>query len=143
MPTPLVKSVSMAGARFARRAGSAGEDYREGVEKTGRSWSSATKAAKASYIAGVQEAAGRNAFEKGVEAAGDAKWRERAMKLGPGRFAEGVAAGQSEYEKNVQPFLDVISRTDLPLRGPTGSEGNYQRSALLGRALRAAKTGKR
>lgn len=143
MPAPMVKTASLAGARYARRAAAASGDYKDGVERTSKSWQAAASAGAKNYVQGVQEAAGRGAFEKGVAAAGDAKWKKMAMEKGPGRYAEGVQTGQDEYQRGVAPFLEVIGRTDIPMRGPTGSEANYQRSTTIARALRQAKVGKR
>lgn len=143
MAAPVVKSPQQAAGRWQRRASSAGGEYREGVEKTGKSWSAAAGAAKQNYIAGVQEAQGRDAFARGVAAAGDSKWRGNAIAKGPGRYSEGVNVGQGDYERGVAPFLEVASRTDLPMRGATGSESNYQRSVTMAKAFRAAKTGRK
>src|SRR5262245_37465264 len=143
MPSPVVKSPQQAAGRWQRRASSASGEYREGVERTGKSWSAAAAGAKANYIAGVQEAQGRDAFAKGVAAAGDQKWRANAVAKGPGRFAEGVNVGQGDYERGVAPFLEVASRTDLPMRGATGSESNYQRGVTVAKACSAEKTGRK
>jgi hypothetical protein len=143
MPAPIVKSAQQAGGRWSRRASSAGGEYTEGVERTGKSWQANATAAKAAYIAGVTEANGRDAFAKGIAGAGDQKWRTNALRKGPGRFAEGVQVGQPDYERGVGPFLEVASRTDLPLRGATGSEGNYARAVTMAKAFRAAKTGRK
>lgn len=139
MPTPNVKSSAQAGSKWSRRASSAGPEYTAGVESTQADWAGAASAAKAAYIAGVQEAQGRDAFAKGVTGAGTQKWRQNALKKGPGRFAEGVMVGTDDYARGVQPFLEVASRTDLPMRGPVGSEANYNRSATMAKAFRAAK----
>jgi len=143
MAAPAVKSASVSAGRWQRRASSASGEYKEGVERTGKSWQAAASAAKGNYIAGVQEAQGRDAFARGVNAAGDQKWRTNALAKGPGRFAEGVNVGQGDYERGVAPFLEVASRTDLPMRGATGSESNYQRSVTMAKAFRAAKTGRK
>jgi len=140
MPTPNVKSPQQAAGRWQRRASSAGPEYEAGVRETTADWAASASAAKASYLQGVQEANSRGAFEKGVQAAGNAKWKNNALKKGPGRFGEGVTIAQDDYAKGVQPFLDVAGRTDLPMRGPVGSEANYQRSVTMAKAMRAAKT---
>jgi|SRR5258705_2455858 hypothetical protein len=140
MPTPVVKSSSVAGGRWLRRAQSAGGEYKAGVEGTQKSWATAAAGAAPAYIAGVQDAQSRGAFAKGVQAAGDQKWRANASAKGPGRFSEGVGMAQPDYERGVAPFLEVASRTDLPMRGATGSEQNYQRSVTMAKAFRAAKT---
>jgi hypothetical protein len=143
MAAPTVKSASTAAGRWQRRASSASGEYRQGVEATQKSWASAAAGASQNYIQGVQDAQGRGAFSKGVQAAGDAKWRNNALAKGPGRFAEGVNVGQGDYERGVAPFLEVAARTDLPMRGATGSESNYQRSVTMAKAFRAAKTGRK
>lgn len=140
MPTPNVKSPAAASGRWQRRASSAGPEYEEGIRTTSADWAQATGAASQAYIAGVQEANSRGAFSKGVTAAGNAKWKNNALKKGPGRFSEGVSVGVDDYARGVQPFLEIASRTDLPMRGPVGSEANYQRSVTMAKAMRAAKT---
>jgi hypothetical protein len=143
MPAPIVKSVSAAAEKWQRRAGSASDEYSRGVQSSQADWAAATSAAKDAWKAGLTEAQGRGAFEKGVVAAGNARWKEMSTKKGPSRFAEGVAVGQSDYQQGVGPYLELIARTDLPPRGATGAEGNYQRVATIGKALRALKTGRR
>lgn len=143
MAAPAVKSASQSAARWQRRASSASGEYKDGVERTQKSWATAAGAAAGNYITGVQDAQGRGAFAKGVQAAGDQKWRNNALAKGPGRFAEGVNVGQGDYERGVAPFLEVASRTDLPMRGARGSEANYQRSTTMAKAFRAAATGRK
>jgi hypothetical protein len=143
MPTPVVKSVTSAAEKWQRRASSAGDEYKRGVESTQADWERATSAAKDAWKQGINDAAARGAFEKGVSSAGNARWKEMSSKKGPSRFAEGVAVGQGDYQSGVAPFLELIARTDLPARGATGSEGNYARVAAIGKALRALKTGRR
>ena len=142
MPPAIVPSVAQVAAKWARRAGSASQEYQEGVERTPKSWAAAASAGEKNYVAGVTAAAGAGRFGKGVAKAGDAKWKRGAVEKGPTRYAQGVSVGQQEYQSQVAPFLEVIGRTDLPPRGPTGSDGNYARVAAIGRALRMAKTGR-
>jgi hypothetical protein len=143
MPPAIVKSVNASAEKWQRRASSAGDEYKRGVESTSADWERATTAAKDAYKQGVNDAAARGAFEKGVAAAGNARWKDMASKKGPARFAEGVAVGQGDYQAGVAPYLELIARTDLPPRGATGSEGNYARVSALGKALRGLKTGRR
>lgn len=140
---PVVKSPSVAAGRWQRRASSASGEYREGVERSQKSWARGAEAGKENYIKGVQEAQGRDAFARGVAEAGDAKWKSNAIAKGPGRFAEGVSIAQGDYERGVAPYLEVASRTDLGQPGPRGSEANYQRSVTMAKAFRAFKTGRR
>jgi hypothetical protein len=136
MAQVVVPDVGRVAAKWARRAGSAGTEYEEGVRGTTRSWAGAAKAAEGNYKAGVTQAAATGRFGKGVDRAGDAKWKRGAMEKGPARFASGVAAAQSDYSAAVGPYLQAIGSIDLPARGPAGSDSNYSRVAAIGKALR-------
>jgi len=143
MPRPVVKAAADVVQKWVRRASSAGTEYEQGVRSTPADWAASAAAAKQSWQTAVTEAAGRDAFAKGVQAAGNQKWRDRAITLGPARFAQGVGAAEPSYSAGIGPVLATIGAVDLPARGVTGSEGNYARSAAIGKALRAAKTGRR
>jgi hypothetical protein len=137
MPAPRVPNVGMVASKWARRAASAGEEYRMGVESTQASWQAASTAAAGSYKQAVADAASKGRYEKGVGRVGDAKWKKGAVEKGPARFAQGVAVAEADYSSQFAPYLEVIGRTDLPPRGPAGAEGNYLRVAAIGKALRA------
>lgn len=140
MPPSIVPNVSRVAEKWARRAASASGEYEQGVMQTPKSWAAAAGAAEKNYVAGVTAAAGAGRFGKGVAKAGDSKWKKNAMEKGPTRYAQGVGVAQADYAGQVGPYLEVIGRTDLPARGPVGSESNYARVAAIGKALRAAKT---
>ena len=137
MATPNVPAVSRVAQKWARRAGSAGQEYADGVQNTPKSWQANTQAAEKNYQAGVTQAAQQGRFGKGVARAGDTKWKKNATEKGPLRFSQGVASAEGDYATQVGPYLEVIGRTNLPERGPTGSDGNYQRVMAIGKALRA------
>ncbi len=137
MPPAIVPSVSRVAAKWARRSASAGQEYSEGVTMSTKSWAGAAAAAEKNYQAGVTAAASAGRFGKGVAKAGDAKWKKGATEKGPGRFAQGVAVAEGDYSAQVAPYLEAISRTDLPARGPRGSQQNYQRTVAIGTALNA------
>ncbi len=139
MPPAVVPAVSRVAAKWARRAASAGQEYTEGIEQTTRNWQAASSAAEANYKAGVTAAANAGRFGKGVSRAGNEKWKKNAIAKGPARFAQGVSVAEQDYSAQVAPFLELIGRTDLPARGPAGSEGNYQRVRAIGMALRGLK----
>lgn len=143
MATATVPSAARAGAKWARRAASASGEYADGVANTTRSWAGNTKAAEKNFEAGVAAAISRKAFGRGVDKAGDAKWKKGATEKGPTRFSQGVSVAEADYAGGVAPFLELISRTNLPERGPVGSDMNFQRVSVLGKALRALKTGGR
>jgi len=142
MAAATVPSVSRVAQKWARRAASAAGEYEQGVASTAKSWAGATAAAEKNYVAAVNAAAAAGRFGKGVAKAGDAKWKKNATEKGPTRYAQGVGVAEQDYAGQVGPFLEVIGRTDLPARGPVGSEQNYARVSAIGKALRQAKTGR-
>lgn len=139
MPQAVVRNPGGAGDKWARRAAGASGDYQQGVSGAGQRWQTNASAARQTWQQGVTAAAGRGAFEKGVQRAGAARYTKGASEKGPGRYAEGVGAGQGDYQAAVAPFLQAIAAVDLPARQPAGSAGNYQRVQAIGTALRKLK----
>lgn len=138
---PAVKSGAATSAKWSRVSAQRTEDYQAGVAAPRTPWAAATAAAEDRYKAGVQDAATRGAFGKGVRAAGDARWSAKATAKGPTRYAEGVQISGPDYAAGVQPYLDTIAATQLPPRYPKGDPRNVQRVAVLSAALRKRKTG--
>ncbi|GAI13894.1 unnamed protein product, partial [marine sediment metagenome] len=83
--------------------------------------------------------AAKDLFAKGVDRAGTAKWRDHALKKGPGRFAEGVYIAGPDYETGFKPYHDAISRVDLGPRFPKRDPRNLNRVKIIVDALIAEK----
>src|SRR5574340_136992 len=98
-----IKSTEAVAAKFAKRAQAAGPDYTEGVKSPKRDQAQAAIDAKGNWAAAVTEAAGRDAFAKGVAAAGTEKWQRKASTIGSQRYPQGVAAAQPDFAKGVAP----------------------------------------
>jgi len=62
MATASVKSTAAAAAKWARRAGSAANEYEQGVTGAGGKWAAAAAAGAQNWQQGVTAAAGRGAF---------------------------------------------------------------------------------
>ena len=138
---PAVKSGSSVAEKWARVTPARSADYTLGIQQPRTPWAAASKASEERYKAGVQEAAARGAYGKGVTAAGDQKWSAKALAKGPSRFAEGVALSAPDYQAGVQPYLDTIAATTLPPRFAKGDPRNVERVKVLAQALRKRKTG--
>jgi len=104
-------------------------------------WAAVTKAADGAYKAGVQAAIARNAFTKGVDAAGTAKWQARSVSVGAERWGPGVLAAVDTYERGFSKYRDAIEKATLPPRYPVGDPRNFDRVKAIGEALRRAKVG--
>lgn len=125
--------------KWVDRASVATEDYKTGVQNPRQSWATATAAAENSYTQGVQKAISEKRFAKGVQKAGDSKWREGALTKGADRFASGVAAAKDRYQSQMQKVVAVIESVSLSPRNEKGNLNNYKRVQEMGSALNQAK----
>jgi hypothetical protein len=136
-----IKSTSDIANKWARVTPQRSEDYKLGVQSPRTPWAAAAKAGEDRYKAGVTEAANAGRYGKGVTAAGDQKWQQKALAKGPARFAEGVAISAPDYQSAVSPYLDTIAATQLPPRYAKGDPRNLERVKAITAALRKKKTG--
>jgi hypothetical protein len=134
-----VKDAAASAAKFKTRAAAAGGDYANGVKAAGADWQTMTAGAGDNYAAGVQAAIGRNAFSKGVTAAGPEKYVRNASGVGAQRYPQGVSAAEGDWQKGTAPYLDTLRNLTPPPRRPKGDPGNYARVQAVGEALRARK----
>lgn len=133
------KDLGQSADKWVRRASVAAPDYENGVRGSGAAWEQGAKAGSENWKQGVTAAASRNAFDKGVTAAGASKWEQKSLEKGPARFAQGVAVSTGDYTKGFGPFLQAIQSATLPPRGPSGDPRNLQRVGTLNNILASLK----
>jgi len=138
---PKIRSAEDISAKYARVTPARATDYADGIKAPKKDWKAETSAAKDAWAAGIQDAIGRGAFDKGVTKAGTEKWQRKAVELGTARWGAGVTAAKGDYQSGFAPFRDVIERTELPPRGAKGDPRNFDRVVKLGTALHAKKIG--
>ena len=109
--------------------------YAAGVEDPLEDWETNTSLAQAAYKAAVSAADIAARFLGGVKRAGTAKWKRKAMAVGPSRFSEGVAVAKDDFRTGFAPHQAVIAATEIPDRKPRGDPANYERSKKIGTAL--------
>ena len=134
-----IKSLSAIREKWSRVTPLRTEDYKIGIEHPKRDWADETEAAKGTWKMGVDQAASQDLFAKGVREAGTGKWRDNALKKGPGRFAEGVMIAAPDYEKGFARFHAAIDRVDLGPRFPRRDPRNLARVKAVVDALIAEK----
>lgn len=117
------------------------EDYKLGIQQPRRDWQEETEAGKENWKIGVDQAHAKDLFAKGVRAAGTAKWKEKALKKGPGRFAEGVYIAGPDYEAGFRPYHAAIEAVDLGPRFPRRDPRNIERVKRIVEALISVKLG--
>lgn len=130
-----------AGAKWARRAGSATQEFTEGVASPRQNWKQATMASEQAHRAGTEAALREKRFVKGVQASTDERWMTKTLGKGAARFAQGVADAQQDYETGVAPYTNALNSVVLPPRGPKGDPNNINRVIAVNKALRQVKTG--
>ena len=136
-----IKSLSAIRDKWTRVTPGRTEDYKIGIQNPKRDWETETIEAKDNWKAGIDAAAGKDLFAKGVAKAGSKKWQEKALKKGPGRFAEGVYIAGPDYEKGFAPFREAIARVDLGPRFPKRDPRNLERVRRVVEALVEEKIG--
>ena len=129
MPRIQVRDTTASAKRFAERGAAALPDYKAGLVGKGAAWEAAAAGSEDNYNAGVQQAISRNAFQKGVKAAGASYFEQRAINVGGSRFADGIRQGAGNWEEGSKPYLDALKNTELSPRGPKGDPRNMQRAS--------------
>jgi len=89
MPIPL-RPLDVVVSKWQKRASAAAPDFSSGVQNPLKDWQKNTLAASDAWKAGVTDAAGRDAFSKGVSAKPTAYWQKRTLDLGVPRYADGI-----------------------------------------------------
>lgn len=135
-----VKDAAASATKFVQRAQAAAPAYQQGVQNAGASWQANATAANDSYVAGVTAAANSGRYQKGVQGAAS-KYETNASGKGAQRYPQGVAAAGPAWQAKTQPFLSTLASLSLPPRRPKGDPANYQRSQMVGDALRKQKVG--
>jgi len=117
------------------------EDYKLGIQNPKRDWEQETTAAKDNWKAGIDAAAAKDMFAKGVTKAGSKKWQDKALKVGPGRFSEGVFIAGGDFEKGFAPYRAAIAAVDLGPKYPKRDPRNLERVKRVVDALVQEKVG--
>lgn len=136
-----IKSLAAIKEKWTRVTPGRIRDYELGIKNPKRDWETETLEAADNWKAGVDSAAAKGLFGKGVKAAGTKKWQDKALKKGPGRFAEGVYIGGDDYAKGFAPFHAAIERVDLGPKFPRRDPRNLERVRRIVDALIAEKLG--
>lgn len=134
-----VPSAEEVAAKWARVTATRQTDYEAGVKDTEVDWAANTASARESFEQGVTAAIQRGAFQRGVAAVGNDRWRRKTVEVGGTRWAPGVRAATDDMRDGVRGSLETIARVALPPRAPKGDPRNLQRVEAVTRALAEAR----
>lgn len=137
-----IKSLAAIKEKWTRVTPTRTEDYTLGVKSPKRDWAAEAIGAKGNWKAGIDAAAAKDMYAKGIANAGTKKWQEKALAKGPGRFAEGVYLAGPDYEKGFAPYRAAIAAVDLGPKFPRRDPRNLDRVKRVVTALVEAKVGK-
>lgn len=130
-----IKSAADIARKWADVTPQRSRQWEEEIRATAdQDWQAPTVAAAPVWEQGVQEAAARGMFARGVEAAAG-KWKRKALAVGPARFGPGVRAAETDHQQGFAPYRETIAGLTLSPRGPRGSMANYERVREVGEAL--------
>ena len=130
-----IRDASSIGKKWAEVTPGRAAQYEQGVKNPVRDYAANAQAAAPAYNAGVQASIARGGFQKGVAKAGNAKWQDRAAKLGPARYGPGVQAAVGDFDAGFAPYREAIAGVALPPRGPRRSPQNLQRVNAMVQAI--------
>ncbi|MBA7556020.1 hypothetical protein ES705_48714 [subsurface metagenome] len=135
-----VKPIDQVVDKWKRRVAVAGPDYEYGIKNPKRPWAASAIAAEDLQAEGSRRAIDDKMYVKGIKRVGDEKWREMAEKKGPNRFREGVNLAEPYYREGVEPYLNALSRLELPGPWPKGDPRNItERVGLIASTLHELK----
>lgn len=135
-----IKDTASLAKKFINRAGAASKDYEDGVRAAGADWENGAKNGGDNYRIAVTQAASEGRYERGISAAGAAKYVQKATTLGPQRFQTGVQAAEGDWARGSQPYLDALKGVELPPRRPRGQ--NAARAQAVADRLHQMRVGK-
>jgi len=136
-----IKSLAAIRDKWTRVTPGRIEDYKIGIQNPKRDWEEEALEAKGNWKAGIDAAAAKDLFAKGIKKAGTEKWKKNALKKGPGRFAEGVYIAGDDYAEGFKPYREAIAAVDLGPRFPRRDPRNLERVKRVVEALIATKLG--
>lgn len=138
---PAIRDISKLAEKYQRVTPAREAEYRFGVENPKEKWSEEAVKASGAWKSGVQDAAAKDLYAKGVAKVGDAKWQRNAIRKGveQRRWATEVAVAGPAYQTGFAPYAETIKATSLPPRGAKGDPRNIDRVAAMAAALRAKK----
>lgn len=136
---PAVKNLERSSKKWVNASSAAIGEYEAGVRNPKTDWADSTKKAAPAYKAGITAAMAAGRFEKGVAAAGTAKWQKNAIEKGVIRWPEGIRVAEANWRAGFEPYAAALSSLSLSERGPKGDPRNYKRVQEVGDLLHKTK----
>ena len=136
-----IKSVEDIASKWADVTPGRAPYYEAEVKVAGPEWKAGATAGQKAYESAMRDpkVLARRKAKITDEAAG--KYQDKAGTVGPGRFREGIPAGQPYFASGFGPYHSVIAAWVKPVRGPRGDPKNYDIVKSIGDALHKRRVG--
>lgn len=127
--------------KWASRTAAAGPDYAKGIANTQVNPMELAAAAKDKWLANIQAAAAAGRFEDGLRKVSPQAWKEKAMKKGAPRIAEGVNQAKPRMVTFLNGFLPAQEQVTAQTKqmASTTFEDRVQRAVQQMRGTRELK----
>lgn len=122
-----IRPLSVILEKWRQRAQAATPAYTDGVSDPKVRWAGPAAEAAGAWAEGVQAAIANDRFRKGVDAAGDGKWRDNAIRKGVPRYGQGIRESGDAYSKGFAPYHSALGSLVLPPRYARRDERNIAR----------------
>lgn len=103
------KTPSQIVEKYKRGVSGAGADYAAGVSSPSRPWAESTVKGAERWQVGLQEAFAKGSFQKGVNAAGNGKWQQRASTVGKDRYAASATVAAEAYQAKAGKIMEAAN----------------------------------
>lgn len=105
-----------ASQKFGRRIAQAGQDYAAGVQKSA-GWAAPAMAAKARRDAGLQAAIANDSINKGIQNAGDNKWRGNTLAKGQAAWVASAPRAAQAYQQAAGKVFGYLAQAEQATAG--------------------------
>lgn len=133
------KDLGASATKLAQRGQNASADYTKNAVAAAGDWHTNAAASNQNWKDGINAAVGRDAFSKGIQAAGPQAYATQVQAVGGTRFSDGMSKAGPKWQAGFGKIAAMVQGKDLGPRGIKGSPANKQRAANMSDAWRAAK----
>lgn len=129
----MAKTLQQITDKWKTRVSQSGQYYRDGVTSTTKSWSANAQAASARRNAGLQAAIADGRIDRGIQKAGDGKWRDNTINKGYQSWLTNTPAAAAQYQTAMQDVLNMMdsARNSIQSMPATTAEERIQRAAAF------------
>jgi len=123
--------------RYKRGVQNGAPNYAQGVAAPNRPWGAATAASAGRWQNGITRAIQTNAFQRGVQRAGDARWQTAAVETGAANYAAAAEKAATRYGAVASRVMAAGSAAQTTVSAMPGDtmEQRIARSAAAQRAI--------